>query len=219
VAVRYVTRPLELRAPDLVIVPGSKATIPDLRWLHKRGLADRIRWLADHGTPVLGICGGYQMLGQMVNDPRRLESDQTSAAGLGLLPVETEMGLSKRLVRTRGRVSVAAGVWSCLDGLEVDGYEIHVGHTSALTTRPFLVLPSGPDGCVSSDGLVAGTYVHGLFERAEPRRALIRALAHSRGFSCTPASSPPVDPYDRLADVLAQAIRVDVLARWAATAR
>src|SRR5712692_3865527 len=104
VQVRYVSQPAELRAPDLIILPGTKTTIPDLLWLTKRGLADRVRWLAVHGTPVIGICGGYQMLGNAVHDPDGVESQHRSAPGLHLLPIETELATEKRLVRTRGQV-------------------------------------------------------------------------------------------------------------------
>src|SRR5207244_6151953 len=97
VQVRYVAQPVELRAPDLVILPGTKATIPDLLWLTERGLAYRIRWLAAHGTPIMGICGGYQMLGATVHDRDGLESDQRRAPGLRLLRVETGLATQKRL--------------------------------------------------------------------------------------------------------------------------
>src|ERR1700687_3195874 len=100
VHVRYVTQSAELRAPDLVILPGTKTTIPDLLWLTERGLTERIRWLAAHGTPVLGVCGGYQMLGTAVHDRGGLESDHRTARGLGLLSVETKLANEKRLGRT-----------------------------------------------------------------------------------------------------------------------
>jgi adenosylcobyric acid synthase len=203
VAIRYVTRPEELRAPDLVILPGSKATIPDLLWLHEQGLADRIRWLAAHRTPVLGVCGGYQMLGHVVCDPRRLESEHTSAAGLALLPVETELGGTKRLVRTSGRgLASTSGVWSALCGVDVHGYEIHMGTTRGDIYQPFLSLVSGPDGCVTPDGSVAGTYVHGIFEQAAPRHAVLEALARARGFSWSPGRHDTAGAYDELAGVL-----------------
>jgi len=207
VAVRYVTRPEELRAPDLVVVPGSKATIADVRWLHERGLAARLRWLAEHRTPVLGICGGYQMLGESVTDPERVESTYPMADGLALLPVRTVLGGAKRLVRTSGRVCAGLpGIWSGLGGLAVDGYEIHIGRTSGPAQAALVDLDDGPDGRVSFDGTVAGTYVHGIFEQPEPRRALLAALARERGFTWRPAAAPAVDPYDALADVLAETI-------------
>src|SRR5207237_10817819 len=101
VQVRFVSQPAELRAPDLVILPGTKATIPDLEWLVDRGLADRIHWLAKHGTPLLGVCGGYPMLGTVVHDADGLESDHHTARGLGLLSAETPLGALKRLVPLR----------------------------------------------------------------------------------------------------------------------
>lgn len=220
VQVRYVSRPAELRAPDLVILPGSKATIPDLLWLHERGLSDRIRWLASHGTPVLGVCGGYQMLGRAVHDPLRSESSVESAAGLGLLPVQTTLGGEKRLVQTAGRALGGPGVWSSLRDVPVYGYEIHLGSTLGQVT-PLLHLAAGPDGAISPDGLVAGTYLHGLLESPAPRHALLTALATRRGVAWTPHPIPPPDPYDALADVLERVLdlspeRLPSLARLAA---
>jgi adenosylcobyric acid synthase len=210
VQVRYVCTPEELRAPDLVILPGSKATIPDLLWLHERGFAQRIRWLVWHGTPVLGICGGYQMLGTVVRDPHRAESEQVSAPGVGLLPMETELAGAKRLVRTRGRVrDHRPGLWGAMGGMPVEGYEIHLGHTSGAGTTPLLDLADGPDGAVSADGLAAGTYLHGILERPEPRHALLQELAATRGFSWQPDNGPPADPYDRLADLFEETIQLD----------
>jgi adenosylcobyric acid synthase len=211
VDVRYVSQPAELRSPDLVILPGTKATIPDLLWLGERGLADRIRWLAANGTAVLGVCGGYQMLGRAVHDPHGLESAHRSAVGLGLLPVETELTVEKRLVRARGQVlEHGQGVWRGLAGLPVDGYEIHVGRTRS-DGRPFLALDAGGDGSIATDAQVAGTHLHGVLERPEPRHALIRALARARGFAWAPETAPAPDPYDALADVLAQTLRLDGL--------
>ena len=128
--VRYVQTASALRAPDLVILPGSKATLPDVAWLHERGLARRIQWLARHGTPVLGVCGGFQMLGQRVADPSRYESDLESAEGLALLPISTELLGDKTLRQVAGLGhNDIDGFWSCLRGQPVTGYEIHVGVT------------------------------------------------------------------------------------------
>jgi adenosylcobyric acid synthase len=210
VALRYVTRPEEMRAPDLVILPGTKATIPDLLWLEDRSLGARIRWLAQHRTPVLGVCGGYQMLGTVVSDPRRTESDHASAPGLGLLPMESELTDVKRLVHTRGCVSPdVAGLWAPLAGLPIAGYEIHMGRTDASRVPPLLRLEDGPDGAVSADGLVAGTYLHGVWERTEARHALVRTLAAARGYAWQPGQTPARDAYDALADVIEAAVRLD----------
>jgi adenosylcobyric acid synthase len=211
VAIRYVTRPRDLRAPDLVIVPGTKATIPDLLWLHERGLAERIRWLAGRATPILGICGGYQMLGRAVCDPERLESAQVSADGIGLLPVDTELAVRKELVRTDGLgVASGPGVWAALRGVEVSGYEIHQGRTGGEIGQHLLALAAGADGCVTADGMVAGTYLHGIFEHAAPRTAVLDALARARGFKRSRAVAA-ADPYDQLADVLAATLNLSTV--------
>ncbi len=216
VDLRYVSRPEELRAPDLVILPGSKATIPDLLWLHERGLAARIRWLAGQRTPVLGICGGYQMLGEFVTDPGRVESEHTAAVGLSLLPIRTELGGAKRLVRTRGRGRGGLpGIWSALNAVAVEGYEIHIGHASGSRHGVLFDLDGGPDGAVSPNGVVAGTYVHGIFERPEPRRGLLGALASTRGFNWSAGAEREVHPYDALADVLADAIDLQTMPSFA----
>ncbi|MDQ6670834.1 MAG: cobyric acid synthase [Chloroflexota bacterium] len=213
VQVRFVSQSAELRAPDLVILPGTKVTIPDLEWLVERGLADRIRWLAQHGTPVLGICGGYQMLGTVVHDADGVESDHGTAGGLGLLSAETHLGAQKRLAHTRGRVlDHGFGCWRGLAGVAVEGYEIHVGRTHVqLSNRPFIEIDGRPEGSVAADLPVAGTHMHGLFERPEPRHALLRGLAQSRGFEWAPGAAPTSDPYDVLADVIERSVRLDGL--------
>jgi adenosylcobyric acid synthase len=214
VDVRWITEPRELRAPDLVILPGSKATIADLLWLQQHGIGERIQWLVQHGTPVLGICGGYQMLGELVEDPGEIESDVESAPGLSLLPHRTRLLGAKRLGRTGGVArSDLPGVWRPLRGTRVAGYEIHVGQTVVApgSLRPLLDLDAGPDGAVTPDGLVAGTYMHGLFERRAPRQALLKGLANARGFSWQGASDRTDEPFEALADVLASSLDLERL--------
>jgi adenosylcobyric acid synthase len=205
VRLTYVTEPDELRAPDLVILPGTKATIPDLDWLRSRGMAERICWLARHGTPLLGVCGGFQMLGDAVRDPLGIESARAEARGLGLLPIETELTAEKRLERVTGHiVDGLPGVWAALGGLAMDGYEIHVGTTRQLggVGQRLLSIGDRSDGQVSEDGTIAGTYVHGLLERPEPRAALLGALAAARGLVWLPTPDTDTDPYDLLADAI-----------------
>jgi len=198
----------QLRAPDLVIVPGSKATISDLCWLRERGLAERITWLARHGTPVLGICGGMQMLGEIVRDPFRIESAVDAAPGLGLLPLATVLDASKTLRQVHGSGETVDGFWGCLAGVAVSGYEIHLGQTPS-ADRPLLRLTERADGSVLGD--VAGTYVHGLFEGEAARGALVQALLARRGFAVTRPEIEIQDPYDRLADVLESALDLSLL--------
>jgi adenosylcobyric acid synthase len=209
----FVSRAEELRAPDLVILPGTKATIPDLLWLRQRGLCDRISWLARHKTPVLGVCGGYQMLGSAIRDPLGIESDQRFAEGLNLLPVETELSADKRLVNTYGRVlGDGRDVWRALGDASVEGYEIHVGRMHATAPHPsFLALEAGPEGSVSMDLSVAGTQLHGLLESRAPREALLGALAEVRGYSWRAGSTATTDAYAQLADVLEASLRLSPL--------
>jgi adenosylcobyric acid synthase len=155
---------------DLVVLPGSKAVLSDLAMMRSEGwdidLAAHVR----HGGRVLGLCGGYQMLGRRIADPLGVEGAPGSARGLGLLDVETILTAAKTLQPAAGRL-VATGE-------PVTGYEIHVGETLGPgAARPFLVHADGrPDGAVSPDGRIAGTYVHGLFDGGEARAAILRPL-------------------------------------------
>jgi len=153
---------------DLVILPGSKATLADLAFLRAQGWD--IDLLAHHrrGGQVLGICGGYQMLGTLVADPDGIEGAPGSAPGLGLLAVKTVMGHDKTLVAVEGR---------CLDE-DLRGYEMHMGVTSgADCARPFCTLAGKPDGAVSADGSVMGLYLHGLFAADGFRRRFLNRFA------------------------------------------
>src|SRR5207302_7810549 len=121
------------------------------------GLADRVCWLAGHGTPVLGVCGGFQMLGRTLRDPLRIESAQREAVGLGLLAVHTELGAEKRLERVAGVFrSGLPGVWEGFGGAHAEGYEIHMGRTFGAdeADHALLTLSGGDEGLVRSDGIV-----------------------------------------------------------------
>lgn len=165
VNVRYVQKPQELGAPDLIILPGTKSTMPDLLWMRQNGLEAQIKKAADRGTPVMGICGGYQMLGETLADPDGTELGGT-LPGLGLLPVETVFYQEKLRLRSEGVVLPQDGVYQALSGTALDGYQIHMGQ-SALTgeAAPFARFSDGTeDGAVR--GNVCGTYLHGLFDGA-----------------------------------------------------
>ena len=154
---------------DLVLLPGSKATRSDLEALHREGWALDIAAHVRRGGWVVGLCGGYQMLGQRVVDPAGIEGPPGETPGLGLLDVETVMGEDKRLVRASGL--------SCEGGEAVTGYEMHKGRTTGPdTARPLVTLVSGPDGACARNGRVMGCYLHGLFAADGFRRAFLARL-------------------------------------------
>jgi adenosylcobyric acid synthase len=167
VAVRYVTEPSRLADADLVVLPGSKSTVADLSWLRQTGLAAAVTAHAEAGRPVLGICGGYQMLGRVIVDD--VESGAGQVAGLGLLDLEVVFDPIKHLGRASG---IALGE-------PASGYEIHHGR---VVHRGGPVLICGPDEG-SDAGHVLGTHWHGLLENDSFRRALLRRVAQLAGRS------------------------------------
>jgi adenosylcobyric acid synthase len=149
---------------DVVILPGSKSTIGDLAFLCTQGWDIDIKAHARRGGHVLGLCGGYQMLGHSIADPLGIEGPAGSVEGLGLLDVATQMTADKSTIPVQGR--------HCATGARLSGYEIHLGRTEGPDcARPMLTIGDRPDGAASRDGRVCGTYVHGLFGSDEFRRA------------------------------------------------
>jgi adenosylcobyric acid synthase len=211
VRLRYVDALAQLGRPHLIVLPGSKSTIADLRWLRQRGLVGAILALADAGTPVIGLCGGYQMMGAVIRDPTGVEADEPAVAGLGLLPVETTFAPVKATHRVVGAIRPAAarGLLADAAGLPLAGYEIHLGRTTGLG-EPLATLTRRDtgervtDGQLGWDGWRLGTYVHGLFHNDALRVALLQALArrHATAAPLTEPGDRP-DPYDRLADHVA----------------
>ncbi len=151
---------------DLVILPGSKNVRADLAWLKQHGWDDYLQHHLRYGGKVIGICGGFQMLGEAIHDPQGLENKAGSSDGLGLLPMQTTLENEKQLTRVSG--------WLTLDDAPVEGYEIHMGITTGpALERPAVQLGDKNDGAISEDGQVLGTYLHGLFERQEACNALL----------------------------------------------
>ena len=222
VRVRYVGRVDELGAPDMVVIPGSKTTVADLDWLRANGLAERVVALRRGGTPVVGICAGYQMLGAALLDPDGVESPRPETPGLGLLRGSTTFLPHKSTHQVRGRVTDARGLLGGCEGAEVTAYEIHVGVTSgAGHSRPFVVESrSGmdvdhPDGALDDDGLTLGTYFHGLFHNRAVRRSVLEFAAGRRGVTL-PASTGDVDPnaeYDKLAALVREHLDMELVYR------
>mgnify|MGYP002611030016 CR=1 FL=1 len=209
-SVRYVQSPRQLGAPDVVILPGTKNTIDDLLWLRQCGLESAVQKLAAAGTPVLGVCGGYQMLGETLADPEGTESGRSQTVrGLGLLPIQTVFTDAKH--RTQDTATVTAPQ---LAGAVLTGYQIHTGRT-AVQGVPFCRLADGsPEGCVQ--GNVAGTYLHGLFDTGELTEKLVQLLCSRKGIS--PASAPLLSmaeyrqqQFDLLADGVRRALDMNAL--------
>jgi adenosylcobyric acid synthase len=206
----YLADPREVAGCDLLILPGTKSTIPDLEFLRASGFVRAIHDYHAAGGRVLGICGGYQMLGRRIADPELVESERPEAEGLGLLDAETVMAACKQTHQVEGGVLPAAEA-AGLGGLEkVCGYEIHMGETTlGPLARPLLQLTrrsgrgtSLEDGAVSPDGRVWGSYLHGLFDDEATRRSLLASLRGKRPPSPLPASRPSSleAEIDRLAD-------------------
>lgn len=205
VGVRYVSEAGTLGQPDLVILPGTKSTIADLKWLRQCGLEAAIQKLAARQVPVLGICGGYQMLGQRISDPDGVEGGGT-IAGLGLLPTQTVFAGEKRRTQVTGALRAGSGV---LDGLTapVQGYEIHMGRTTlAEGAQPLVRLDDGQaDGC--QQGSVYGTYLHGFFDAAPCRRGVLEALCRRKGVRLDQADFDWKTYKEKQYDLLADGVR------------
>lgn len=201
--IRYVSEPSALGHPDLIVLPGTKNTMEDLLWLRQNGLEAAIRKAASAQTPVLGVCGGYQMLGRTLQDPDGTEGGNPGQVlrGLDLLPVDTIFTEEK--TRTRVRATVTQGPCT---GARLDGYEIHMGQTQG-EGDPFCRLQDGrPEGCCR--GLVYGTYLHGLFDTGELTVRLADWLCTRKGISLQQAAPVAHAVYQQQQfDTLAEAVR------------
>ena len=191
------------RDADVVLLLGTKSTLGELSFLRAEGWDHDIIAHARAGGRVLGLCGGYQMLGRRVSDPEGVDGPPGEAPGLGLLDVETEMG---------GEKSVHPVAGTCArSGVALSGYEIHMGTTAGPdAARPFAHLPSGPDGAVSADGRIEGSYVHGLFAGDEFRARWLEGVR--AGAASELAYEPAVErALDELADGLEASLDVDAM--------
>ena len=202
-SVRYVGAPAQLGEPDLVILPGTKSTTADLLWLRESGLEAATLRLAGLGVPVLGVCGGYQMMGKTLHDPHGYEGDTPEVRGMDPLDCQPVLTAANTRTRTPGRV--LAGL---LQGAKMTGYEIHQGRT-VVNGSPFLQFDSGEyDGCVS--GRCAGTYLHGLFDSDEALDTLAEGLCRAKGIEPQARAMPRAEwrqsQYDLLADGVRKAL-------------
>ena len=214
VGVRYVRSPRALEQPDLLILPGSKSTIADLKWLRESGMETAVLKYAAAGGTVLGICGGYQMLGRQISDPYSTEGGGC-IHGMGLLPVNTVLQQEKHRSQTEGTVCSIGGSLAALSGKLFTGYEIHMGQTEpadeAADLQPFT---SGGTGLCK--GNVYCTYIHGFFDSQQVLKGLAQTLAQAKGVSLnldevTDFSAFKEKEYDRLAETLRRHMDMDLV--------
>ena len=206
VAVSFTESSQEILASDLAVVPGTKATVADLAWLRSRGLDGTLTERAGRGLPVLGICGGYQMLGEKIVDG--VESGEGETLGLGLLPVETVFEEEKLLARPEGR---ATG----FDNAEVSGYEIRYGRIYRYAGEPLFAANGSGEGCWV--GATFGTSWHGVFESDGFRRTFLRHIAEARSLDWVAGDESFAErreaQLDALGDLIAENVDRDALLR------
>jgi adenosylcobyric acid synthase len=208
VSVRYVTSREQLGTPDLVLLPGTKNTMGDLLWLRQNGLETAILRLSAQGVPVVGVCGGYQMLGRTLRDPHAVEHGGT-LRGMGLLPDETVFETEKTRTRVTGVTGKIDGFFAPLSGATFEGYEIHMGKTET-KAAPFSAL-SGKRQDGSVQGAVFGSYVHGLFDEGTLAEKLVGLLMERRGLDAPDAPNMSFAAYKQTQyDKLAAALRASL---------
>ena len=197
VSLRYVDRVADLHQPDLILLPGTKSTIEDLRWLRQSGLEAAVQKAAAAGTLVFGICGGYQMLGRTVSDPDQVEAaGVTEISGMGLLDMDTVFAGEKVQTQTRGTFEGVKGLLSVLNGMDYEGYEIHMGRSQE-------ALPP-----LMGDGNVYGSYIHGIFDAPGIKDTILKAICEKKSIDFDALGPFDVREYkERQYDLLADAVR------------
>ena len=207
VSVRYVEKISDLHDPDMIMLPGTKSTIADLKWLRESGLEAAVLKAASAGTPIFGICGGYQMLGRTVSDPEQVEAAGISEiSGMNLLDMDTLFRGEKVQTQTEGIFENIPGLFSCLNGLAYQGYEIHMGRSMECRSA------------VTCKGNVYGSYIHGIFDAPGVTEAILGALCRKKGLD--PARLGSFDPkaykeaqYDKLADAVRSGLDMELVYR------
>jgi adenosylcobyric acid synthase len=217
--VRYVSRASELGRPDMIVLPGTKNTMGDLKWLRESGLEALIIRFASEGNPVFGVCGGYQMLGETLSDPYGIE-EGGEMAGMGLLPIDTFFEAEKTRTQAEGKATFSEGPFSGIADAPFYGYEIHMGisrprgesgplaHIERVTGQAADLY----DGC--QKGSVYGTYIHGLFDSEELCKALVSALFKRKGMDDSEViamdmASFKESQYDILAEKVRESLDMD----------
>ncbi len=216
VRLRYVTAPWQINTPDLIIIPGSKSTISDLNHIKNTGLAEAIVEKLQQGTPVIGICGGFQMLGKHIEDPAGIESDAGSVEGLGLLDVTTSFEGEKSTHQVKAEVAGDTGMFAGLAGQVLTGYEIHMGQTRCGEVNSVFKITqrSGEkddhfDGALRRDGKVFGTYLHGLFDNDIFRRSLLQNIKPGYEPEGQSLLLSKEEQYDKLAALVRESLDIE----------
>ncbi len=206
VKVHYIDNPAEVEQMDMLIIPGSKNTIGDLKWLRQSGMEAAIKKFAGTG-PVFGICGGYQMLGKVVNDPDNVE-EGGSIRGMELLDMETTLKPAKTRTQTSGKFRNVRGIFEALSGQEFRGYEIHMGSTLAAGEVEYLLESEAGKADGAFKGNVYGSYVHGIFDQGKIAYTIVKALADQKGVSLAENTSESYQAFkESQYDLLADAVR------------
>ena len=213
VSLRYVKSVRELKDPDMIILPGTKNTMEDLKWLRESGLETQILKQAAKGKVIFGICGGYQMLGMELSDPFNVESGGTMA-GIGLLPTKTVFEKEKVRTRVSGNFNEVSGILAELSYVEFEGYEIHMGQTTYDFNEEELTTIDNVNGedIIKNDGLykdnVYGSYIHGIFDKEEVSKAIVESLCIHKGIDYSIISTVDIEKYkEEQYDKLAEGIR------------
>jgi adenosylcobyric acid synthase len=224
VALRFVERPEECSDADLLVLPGTKSTVADLEWLRRTGLAELIENRTSSHRPVLGICGGCQMLGTTIEDPLRIESPVRRADGLKLLPLVTRFEREKTTARVKARVTNNSFLATNIVE-PIDAYEIHMGTVlpGESVVSPFEIIQRNgqnvkiPDGAIGQEGSVVGTLLHGIFNNDALRQSLLNHLRQARGKA--PVTHAAVwnkeEELDRLAALVREHVNMEMLKKIA----
>ena len=224
VALYYVKAVEDLGEPDVIMLPGSKNTTEDMLYLGKSGLGEKILAHAKAGKAVIGICGGYQMLGEVIRDPQHTESQNDEAAGLGLLGMETVFASEKLTSQVVAQCQDLYFMGRSISADNLQGYEIHMGHTAftrEADKHPFTVCQRRGKACASQEGTanaagnVFGTYIHGVFDNDVFRRSVLNAIRHSKGLEALANTrnvmAEKQQAYEHLADVVENALDMEKL--------
>lgn len=216
VIVRYVSNPSELKKPNLIIIPGTKNTIEDLRDLKENELFDKIKELKECGTPIFGICGGYQMLGTMILDKLGVEGDISQEDGFGFLDIKTRFNEMKVTKQTKGNILCDLNVIKFIEGTTINGYEIHNGISKiGKKAVPFVMDSDGTIvGVCDKEKMVAGMYLHGVFDSEEFVNSFVKSLKENNGIKVSKEAiiekinEYKDNEYDKLAKVFSENVDI-----------